>query len=180
MTTMQQRRGSGAQWTATARALEPGEIGVKTDGDKAVKVGDGSTLFDALPDRLLPAGGSAGQVLTTDGSAASWEDSAGAVASVNSLTGAVSITATNTPFSSAGFSATTVLGALQELKLLIAAGVEAVLDYNTVSTQYDIVAGDPATASVRRWRGAVLPKNATGANAALWEAGDEFIDLASA
>ena len=111
MTRIQQRRGTEAQWAAAAPVLAEGEIGIETDGDKALKVGDGATTFDALPDRLLPGGGTDGQVLTAGPAGArTWEDPSGAVDSVNGQTGVVSLNAAHVGADASGTAAGAVSG----------------------------------------------------------------------
>jgi hypothetical protein len=76
MTIMQQKRGTAAEWDSNSTiVLAEGEIGVEYNTGKA-KVGDGTSAWSALPyiggggggdaENGLPAGGTAGQVLTKD------------------------------------------------------------------------------------------------------------------
>jgi hypothetical protein len=135
----------------------------------------GAVALDAAEVPFTPAGTIAASTVQAAIEEVAAEAAGGGVSSVNGSTGAVTLASEDIGVTSTSITATDVRAALVE----VLTQVTAVLDYNAATTEYDVVTGDPTLANLRRFRGAVLPKNATGANAALWQQGDEFIDLAS-
>jgi len=63
-----QRRGTEAEWAALTTPLGEGEIGYATDSN-TIKVGDGTSLWGALPSISGGGGGGSGGFMFDDGNA---------------------------------------------------------------------------------------------------------------
>ncbi len=168
--------GTSVAWTAPAAAGvssvngEVGAVSLSAADVGADAAGSSSTVQTNLTTHTgttgsgghLAAGGTTGQVPVSNGSgAAPWATLAAAQVSYAPTAEIV---------------ATTVQAAVVEAF----SNMLVVLDYNEGTTQYDVMVGaDPATALLRWWRGPVLPKNATGTNAAEWQPGDFYTSTSS-
>lgn len=168
--------GTSVSWTAPAAAGvssvngEVGAVSLSAADVGADPSGSSSTVQTNLTAHTgttgssghLAAGGTSGQVPVSNGSgAAPW----------------ATLTAAQVSYApTAEIVATTVQAAVAE----VFGNMLAVLDYNEGTGHYDLMVGaDPATALLRWWRGPILPKNASGTNAAEWEPGDFYTSTSS-
>lgn len=146
-----------------AVSLSAADVGADTAGSAAAVQGNLTAHAGTVGSSgHLAAGGTPGQVPVSDGAGASpWATLAAAQ---------VAYTPT------AEIIATTVQAAVTE----VFGNMLAVLEYNTITGEYDVLVGaGPVSALLRWWRGPVLPKDASGANAAAWQPGDFYTSTAT-